>query len=615
MLSMKKGYETVKAFLLGVWSYVSYPYRWARQKYRRHQAEKEAYQKLITAMGVDAEVDADVSKSAERTAKRVTSQYAADAAKAAPSVGGESEAIADEVETVEVEIPDPVQTDFENAADPSTMEDVDQVAKEVYRPFQDRDKEDEVTFSDSSTELALAEVMTDASLVPPPRRSEVKKEDLQVRGHWEECPASREEIQRANRMPIVDNQITKTIEHLITSKITITGPEKQADVIRKWFEVEMEYSSGFKIGLNRFVEDVAGQMLRYGISPIFKVRTRSNKKDPYTDPLTGGQRAPVWGYRVPDVSTLQVFIDRHGRPRKWRQAPNLWKSHANEKTYRSRDTHVARLPQRNSSLYFWTPPLVLTVLYAVEVLRNLHDTIESHTANIVDIPSYAKVGDKNYLDGKVTSTMMNQIAKTVRTAKRGHMLILPFHTDIEKHESDSFIDDLKEAEDMWKSIIRQGVGGSKLDQGEPSTSNRNTADSLDQKDIRLAQALVPELQRAFRWLCIDKLMEEIDDFSLDDVQSHDDLVSLEFEEIDLEKQMAREGHIVFKFQNDGMTHGEYRKALGKDPDPEIADKYWSDIQKEKKIEIKKAQKQRAEGQARATGDMYPDHVQGPEHAT
>jgi hypothetical protein len=110
-------------------------------------------------------------------------------------------------------------------------------------------------------------------------------------------------------------------------------------------------------------------------------------------------------------------------------------------------------------------------------------------------------------------------------------------------------------------------------------------------------------------------MEELDDFSLEDINGHDDLVSLEFEEIDLEKQMAREGHIVYIFQNDGMTHGEYRKALGRDPDPEIEDKYWSSIQREKKIAIKKAQKQRAEAQARATGDHYPDHVDGPDHTT
>lgn len=613
MPSTKKALNAVKQFFAALWAYVVAPFRWAKRKYRRYQAEKQAYRQLMTEMGVDGEnlPDTDVSKQAEKQAKRVTAEYAAEAAEAAPSVGGEP--AEDQTETVQ--IPKPVDAGLLEGPDPDTMEDTDEVAQELRRPFQDRNEDEFTTFSDSSTELALAEIMTDAQVVPPPRRSEVKHEDLQVRGAWEECPAAREEVQRANRVPIVDNQITKTVEHLTTSNISISGPERQADVIRKWFEVEMEYSSGYKIGLNRFVEDVAGQMLRYGVSPIFKVRTRSSKKDPYQDPLTGGQRAPVWGYRVPDVSTLQVFIDQNGRPRKWRQVPELWRSTAKEKTYRSRDTHVARLPQRNSSLYFWTPPLVLTVLYAVEVLRNLHDTIESHTANIVDIPSYAQVGDKDFMDGKVTSSMLNQIAKTIRTAKRGHMLILPFHTEIQKHESDSFVEELKQAEEMWKSTIREGVGGSKLDQGRPETSNRNTADSFDQKDMRLAQSLVPELKRAFRWLCIDKLMEELDDFRLEDVRGHDDLVSLEFEEIDLAKQMTREGHIVFIFQNDGMTHGEYRKALGRDPDPEIKDKYWSDIQKEKKIEIKKAQKQRSEGRARATGDMYPDHVDGPDLTT
>lgn len=452
-------------------------------------------------------------------------------------------------------------------------------------------------------------------VVPPPYRSEIKKTDLTVRGTWEQNPNAIETVQEASRFPIVDRQITKTIEHLSSSGAKIVGPPEQAEVIRKWFEVDLEYSTGYKKGLNRYIEDISEQMLRYGSAAVFKQRTRSDLMEPYEDPLTGANRAPVHGYGIADMSTIEAFIDKKGRPRKWRQVTPLWSGSAGAKEYRDRDVFVARLPIRNSAMYFWTPSLVMPVLYAVEVLKDLHDTIDSHTQNIVDIPSYAQVGDNNYIDGKVTPSMLQKVARSIQTTARGMMLIMPWYVNLEKHESDEYTEELTNTANFWEKIVRRGVGGNQFDDGDGGTSNRRTADVLQEKDMLLPQAMVPEIQRSFRWLFVDKLLEN--GFTLDEIASHDDMVGVVFEDIDLSKQMAREGHIVFKFQNDGMTHGEYRKALGFDVDPEREDMYYSEIQKEVQKEVDSA-KAEAQSRARPNGepkpkrknDNYPHDMEG-----
>ena len=46
------------------------------------------------------------------------------------------------------------------------------------------------------------------------------------------------------------------------------------------------------------------------------------------------------------------------------------------------------------------------------------------------------------------------------------------------------------------------------------------------------------------------------------------------------QQIRRETHYVSLWLNNGLKHGEYRRVIGRDEDPEKADLYASDIQQE-----------------------------------
>ena len=630
----RRACERVRAAWVYVCLYASSLVRKARRTYRtwisemnwRREAEQrrqEAYDTLLDVMGTydyghkssDAEEEPveDREKEARENAGGKVAAAAHEMAELAPTGSLSPEKAAELIEAgqalEDVEgmgiyaMEDPFKMSDTSEDSPGTRTRADSVLREFTNPMQDRQQGDSVVerFSSKESHLADASGMSD-EIVPPPYRSEIKHTDLQVRGFWETNPNAQDTVQEASRFPLVDRQITKTVEHLTTSGVKITGPPEQAAVIRKWFEVDLEYSTGYQKGLNRYVEDLAGQMLRYGSGVVFKQRSRSKLMDPFEDPLTGANRSPVHGYAIPDMATVEAFIDKYGRPRKWRQKRPLWSGRSDAKEYKDRDVFVARLPTRNSAMYFWTPSLVMPVLYAVEVLKDLHETIESHTKNIVDIPSYAKVGSDKYIDGKVTPSMLQKVAQTIRKTARGLMLIMPWYVDLEKHESDEYIEELISSADFWEKIVRRGVGGNQFDDGDGGTSNRRTADVLQESDMRLAQAMVPEIQRSLRWLFIDKLLEN--DFTMDEITSHDEMVGVTFEDIDLSSQMAREGHTVFKWQNDGMTHGEYRTELGYDVDEDRADMYYSDIKAEVEGEITEA-----ESRSRPNGNPKPKRKQ------
>ena len=578
-------------------------YYWGRRKHLLHRRTREARDRLAEQMGAgtDASSHAEdkVQLAAENAADKApltSSQPASPSGDDPPMDVAEElmpalETVAEDVFSPEDYNTDPVGADMRAS--------VNQKLTGGLEATDERENTDRLSVS--SREVHDANLEDAGEVVPPPHRSDVKKTDLTVRGAWETNPNSADEIQEAARFPIVDNQITKIIEHLITSKPKITGPEDQAEIIRKWFEVDMEIGSNHKRGLNRFVDEIADQIIRYGSAALIKQRTRSQILDSYTDPVTGGSRAPVWGYALPDMSSLQVFIDTKGRPRKWRQHPHYYAGSHNVKSYRARDVFMARLPVRQSSMYFWTPSMVMPVIYAIEVLRDLHDTLESHTKNIVDIPSYVQVGDKDYIDGKSTSSMLEQVANSIRSASRGMMLVIPWYVNIDKVESEDYTEELVDVAEFWERIVRRGVGGSKLDDGEPDSANRSTADTIDEMGMRAAQAIVPEIQRAFRWLVIDKLFEH--GYTPEDLGSHDEMVRLEFEDIDLAQQMAREGHVAFLFQNDLLKHSEARKRLDEDPDPNREDTYYSDIQM--KLEKADSNKSETESRVRPNGEPKP----------
>lgn len=569
---------------------------------RTEQAEKRLRKQMDgpSSAGNDTPASDRLDTAAAQAAQQAPLTVAAP-----PSPEGDEESFElDEHMLPQVEtVPDPFDNDTPvgQQIGSSARSDVEDTIDDTYE-FADSTVTETVTTT--SREHDDAGMIQDAEIVPPPYRSDIKTEDLTVRGMWEGNPNTAEQIQEATRFPLVDNQIRKTVKHLTTSKPTITGPEEQADVLREWFQVEMEIGSNHKRGLNRFVEDLADQMLRYGSAALIKQRTRSKLLDSYKDPRTGGQRAPVWGYALPDMATMQVFIDRHGRPRKWRQAPEYYTGHHDVKEYQARDVFMTRLPMRQSAMYFWTPSLVMPVIYAIEVLRDLHDTIESHTKNIIDIPSYARVGDKNYIDGQATPSMIDRVAKSIRQASRGEMLIIPWYVEVEKIESEDYTEELLEVADFWERVVRRGVGGSKLDDGEPDTANRSTSDTLDEMGMRVAQALVPEIQRAFRWMAVDKLAEH--GFTAEDFVS-DGMAGLEFEQINLAQQMAREGHVAFLFQSDILKHSEARQELDIDPDPERKDTYFSDIQA--KIKNTESAKNETESQVRPNGNPKPKRKQ------
>jgi hypothetical protein len=440
------------------------------------------------------------------------------------------------------------------------------------------------TINVSRYEARLADALVDA-IVKPPRGSEVQKVDTTVRGYWESNPNASELVQKAVQMSLVAAQIRTIIEHLISASPVIQGPKEIVDRVRKWFEIEMEFQTEFERGLDRFITDLAQQLLYYGTGALVRQRTLSEEVKPYRHPIAGTLTAPVWGYAIPDMATMEVFLDDYGRPRRWRQNPSLYAGRdVEEKEYPAKDVFLVRMPTQNRSMYFWTPSFVTPSLYSLNVLRGVHEILERHTEALVDIPYYISVGDKDFITGQVTQNMITDTQVAVQTTPRGATMILPWYAKINRVEAENYLDGILKSADYWTLDVRRGIGGSTLTDGQGDSSTRNTSDALTERDMKSAAALVPEIQRAFRWLVWEKVIEwgasgEIK-WKLEDVKSAKDMPCLIFEEIDMAEQIRRETHALALWMGGAIKHKEIRERIGEDPDGTHDDLYFFDVQAE-----------------------------------
>lgn len=478
-------------------------------------------------------------------------------------------------------------------------ESVSSVEKKVYQRFSDFEDSDSEKITTSTLEGRLASRMEDAQLLPIPYRGDVKKIDIRgIRGWWTSNPNAEEEIQEATRQPIVDNHIRTLVEHLTTSNPKIQGDNEDmgAEIVRKWIRTDVELTSGHERGLHDMIEKVAKQMLRYGCAIVIKQRTRSEVGGQYKNTITGREDYPVSNFIIPDMDTVEVFIDEKGRPRKWRQSPVHYPD-GKTKTYPNRDVYMCSLPVRESAMYFWTPSIVMPSLYAINALSDLHGIIDAHTDDIVDIPAYAQVGSKDYNNAKVTGKMIRDTEKLISGTPRGDVMIVPHYVNIETIETKDYLESLIGASEFWDKIVRRGTGGTSLQDGIGDSGTRNTSDNLTDREMRGAEALVPSIQRLFRWLTVDKLMENGIDPS--EYQSHKERPGLYFEDIDMNKLTRRESHHIYLFLHDAITHGELRERLGEDKDPERADKYYSDIAEEVQSKAETSSRNRPGGNAKS----------------
>jgi len=117
--------------------------------------------------------------------------------------------------------------------------------------------------------------------------------------------------------------------------------------------------------------------------------------------------------------------------------------------------------------------------------------------------------------------------------------------------------------DHFRKRVIAGLGISQIDLGDGDTTNRATANTLSRALIDTVKDIQDELEAQWNHLVVCELLLE-STFG-DDVLNEENLVHLEFREIDIVNKMDLEKHNTELFEANGIDYDEYRNRLGLEP--------------------------------------------------
>jgi hypothetical protein len=307
--------------------------------------------------------------------------------------------------------------------------------------------------------------------------------------------------------------------------------------------------------LRAMMIEMMGTLLRY--HSVFLVKSRSIEKSGGKIRTVGKRRLkPVAGYFVISPDTMEFRV---GKDYKFKAFRHIMPD-GRFKIFRPEDVvyiHVNKKPHFMSPTPPWHP-----VIEDVQALRQ----IEEHVQNLIYqhiYPIYQyKVGTealpmRRYQDG---STEVDVVRAKVRDMPSDGMIVTPERHEITGLGSESRALRAEAYLEHFKKRVVTGTGMSQLDFGEGDTANRATADSMSKLATGNVKFYQQCLADAINHHIIRELLLE-SSFRFD-VFSEENLVELEFVEIDHEAQIKLQNHYMLLFQANVLTRPEARKLSG-----------------------------------------------------
>ena len=203
-------------------------------------------------------------------------------------------------------------------------------------------------------------------------------------------------------------------------------------------------------------------------------------------------------------------------------------------------------------------------------LRSLEETVELLAAQCSSPLLHARVGDDSH---DSTQPQINQIHSTLVSMAPNGFVVTPHYVKIEAINLQQAMADLLPIIDHFKNRVLTGSGSSPISVGEGNSANRASAQSIDDALSDRCMYLARIISGMFTYNIIPDMLYAYG-YSTDQIFGKDGkpTVIMEFNEMNLEKQIQRNNNATNLFQANAITHSEYRKELKKQPIDDSAKK-------------------------------------------
>lgn len=306
---------------------------------------------------------------------------------------------------------------------------------------------------------------------------------------------------------------------------------------------------------SQFLMDIAEDVVKYANCMVVKARSNDPNAFPQGVNIQGLYgKDPVAGYFCANATVTKCKRDDYGTVTEWQQETDKGKQ-----TFPPEDV-VHFYYKREKGNAYGTSFLV-PVIPDVKALRRAEENILKMMYRNVYPFYHIRVGTE---EATGTSKEVEDIQNEAEDMDVESMLVTTERVEIKPIASDKVID----AEPYLKymeSRVFSGLGVPEIMFGRGNTANRSTGDNMTSEMADRIRAIQRVIETFFNEFIIKELLME---GGYDPVLNPDQKVEFKFNDNDVDVEIKKQVHAIYKYEHSAITEDEMREEIGMDPIPD-----------------------------------------------
>jgi hypothetical protein len=332
------------------------------------------------------------------------------------------------------------------------------------------------------------------------------------------------------------------------------------EYIEKRFDVFSLTAAG---GMEWILKAIASDILRYGNAVFAKSRYRKEQmgkvkrlaRKHFKRQINGitGIR-PVSGYWRQEIGQMEARRDDKGVPISYQQVQN------NQPVAEWPAKDVAHFTHDKPAKDIWGRPLLLPVLDDIKLLRSMeHHAVDLFYRYLNPLVHIAVNAKDTVHGGLAPEGYVERYAQLFNTMPPNGVIVTDGLTTINSVNSNEGVP-TRDFLDYFSQRVMIGMGLSDVVLGVGNTSNRGTSDTMVALVRDNIKAFQESIARQFNELIIREMLLEAGVDILDPRNK----VEVRFREIDIDLEIKKNQNAVTLWQNNAVSHEEFRRMLGMD---------------------------------------------------
>ena len=340
--------------------------------------------------------------------------------------------------------------------------------------------------------------------------------------------------------------------------VAYRGKNKQTIQYLKTRMAQMSQASG--IPELSLMKRTLKSLIRVSNAYLVKVRSTRASGGQVRYNADGRSLQPVAAYFPAAPEMFKMDLDpESGKIRHWRQQlPNGW-----YKLFKPEDVIHFTLEKREGFSY--GVPLTVPVVDDIRALRQIEENIELLIYQHLFPLFHFKIGTDqlpaNYTEDGVRE--IDALQNQIRMMPSESGLVTDHRVEISALGAEGRALAAEGYLNYFKKRVYVGLGMSEVDFGETSSTNRAASQVASRALIDSVKSIQAEFEAQWDQHVIKELLQESTFGDL--VLEEENMVHLQFNEIDIESQIKHQAHAADMFQKHGLTWDEMRGELGREP--------------------------------------------------